>query len=139
MTDTIHKDSMIFTSRQSKAADSLLLDVVVVVPVEEFVEEDVVGDLTGDADVAGDEVAATFVMEAELPALLEAVAGMVVGCAVLIIPARLSVTLTLSQSCMAKLLTSKRCQRRIVPVKGATCVEYLLESNPFQWQERETR
>lgn len=107
------------------------------------------GDAIEDADVTGDEIAArfvreaefpalveavaTFVMEAEIPALVEVVAGMIVGCAVLIIPARLSVALTLSQNCMAKLLTSKRCQRRIISVKSATCFEYLLESNLFQW------
>ena len=84
------------------------------------------GDLVEDAGVTGDEIAATFVreagapalveaiakffMEAESPALVEVVAGMTVGCAVLIIPARLSVTLTLSQSCMAKVLTPERCQ-----------------------------
>ena len=105
------------------------------------------GDPIEDADVTGDEIAArfvretefpalveavaTFVMEAEIPALVEVVAGMIVGCAVLIIPARL--TPTLSQNCMAKLLTSKRCQRRIISVKSATCFEYLLESNLFQW------
>lgn len=79
------------------------------------------GDLIEDAGVTGDEIAATFVEEAgppelveavapfirgaESPALVEVVAGMTVGCAVLIIPARLSATLTLSQSCMAKVLT----------------------------------
>ena len=84
------------------------------------------GDLIEEAGVTGNGIAATFVeeteppklveavapfiMEAASPALVEVVAGMTVGCAVLIIPARLSVTLTLSQSCMAKELTSERCQ-----------------------------
>ena len=84
------------------------------------------GDLIEDAGVTGNEIAATFVKGAEppklveavapfvmkvaSPALLEVVTGMTVDCAVLIIPARLSVTLTLSQNCMAKVLTSERCQ-----------------------------
>ena len=68
------------------------------------------GDLIEEAGVTRDEIAATFVKNAELPELVEVVAGMTVGCAVLIIPTRLSVTLTLSQSCMAKVLTSERCQ-----------------------------
>ena len=135
MTNTIHRDNLIFKSRQSKAADSLPLNVVVAFPVEEFAKEDVEGDLIEDADVTGDEIAVTFVREAEPPAPVEAVAGMIVGCAVLKIPARLSVMPTRSQFCMAKLLTSERCQRRILSVKSATYFEYLLESNPFQWQE----
>ena len=111
MTDTILRDSMIFTRLQSKAADSLLLDVVVAVPVEGFVREDVVGDPIGDTAVTGDEVAAEFVMEAETAALVAAVAGTVVGCAVEAISAKLTVTPTLSQSCVAKSLTSGGCQQ----------------------------
>ena len=81
-------------------------------------------DLLEDADGTGDEIAATFVrgaeppvlmeavatfvMNAGLPALVEAVAGLIVGGVVLIIPARLSVMPTLSQFCVAKLMTSKR-------------------------------
>ena len=123
MTNTIHRDNLIFKSRQSKAAESLSLNVVVAFPVEEFAKEDVEGDLIEDADVTGDEIAvtfvreaespapveavATFVMEAEPTALVETVAGMIVGCAVLKIPARLSVMPTRSQFCMAKLLTSE--------------------------------
>ena len=139
MTNTIHRDSSIFPSRQSKVADLLSLIFGVAFPAEEFVEEDVFRNPSGDTDVIGDEVAATFVMEAEPPALVEPVAGTfvgcAVGCAVLKIPARLSVTPTLSQFCMAKLLTSKRCKRRTVSIQCATYFEYLLASNPLQWQE----
>ena len=104
-----------------------------------------------DADETGDEIAATFVrvaerpalveavatfvMDAGLPALVEAVAGLIVGCVVLTIPARLSETPTLSQFCVAKLMTSERFQRRTVSVESTTYLEYLLESNPFRWQE----
>ena len=105
-------------------ADALPVNVVVAFPAEEFVGE-VEGDLMEDADVAGDEIAttsvraaeplvlveavATFVMDAGLPALVEAVAGLILGCAVLTIPARLSVMPTLSQFCVAKLMTSEQC------------------------------
>ena len=142
---------MIFTSRQSKAADPLPVNVVVAFPAEEFVGVDLGRDLMEDADGTGDEIAATFVrvaeppvlveavatfvMDAGLPALVEAVAGLILGCAVLTIPARLSVTPTLSQFCVAKLMTSERFQRRTVSVKSTTYLEYLLESNPFRWQE----
>ena len=108
---------MIFTLCQSKAGDPLPLNVVVAFPAEGFVGEDVEGNPAEDAGETDDEIAATFVreaeaptlveaiatlvMEAESPTLVEVVAGMTVGCAVLMIPARLSVTLTLSQNCMA--------------------------------------
>lgn len=111
MTDMIDRDSMIFTRCQLKVADSFVLDVVVAVPVEGFVGDDVVGDPTGDAAVTGDEVAAEFVMEAEAAELVAAVAGTVVGCAVEAMSAKLTVTPTLSQSCVAKSLASRGCQR----------------------------
>lgn len=109
MTDTIYRDSTTSTRRQSKVADSFALDVVVAVPVEGFVGDDVVEDPIGDAAVTGDEVPADFVMDAEITALVAAVAGTVVGCAVLAIPAKLTVTPTLPQSCVAKSLVSKEC------------------------------
>ena len=117
---------MIFTPCQSKAGDPLPLNVVVAFPAEGFVGEDVEGNPAENAGENDDEIAAAFIREAEAPALVEAiatsvmeavspalvevVAGMIGGCAVLMIPARLSVTLTLSQNCMAKVLTSERCQ-----------------------------
>ena len=109
MTDTIYRDSTTFTRRQLNVADSLVPDVVVAVPVEGFVGDDVLDDPIGDAAVTGDEVPAEFVMEAETAALVAAVAGTVVGCAVLAIPAKPTVTPTLSQSCVAKSLASKGC------------------------------
>lgn len=111
MTGTTHRDSMIFTRRQSKVADSFVPEVVFAVPAEGFVGEDIVGDPIGDAAVTGDEVAVKFVMAPETAVLVAAVAGTVVACAVLAIPAKLTVTPTLSQSCVAKSLTSKGCQR----------------------------
>ena len=110
MTDTIDRDSMIFTRRQPKVADSFVPVVVVAVPVEELVGDDVVGDPIGDAAVTG-EVAAEFVMEAETAELVAAVAGTLVGCAVEATSAKLTVTPTLSQSCVAKSLASGGCQR----------------------------
>ena len=109
MTDTKDRDSMIFTRRQSRVADAFVPVVVVAVPVEGFVGEEVVGDPIGDAAVTGDEVAAEFVTEAETAELVAAVAGTVVGCAVEAMPAKLTVTPTLSQSCVAKSLASRGC------------------------------
>ena len=109
MTDTKDRDSMNFTRRQSKVADSFAPVVVVAVPAEGFVGVDSVRDPTGDAAVIGDEVAADFVTEAETAKLVAVVARTLVGCAVEAMSAKLTVTPTLSQSCVAKSLASRRC------------------------------